>query len=38
MQRTELLALESVTAYLDSVGVPEGGEGQGQEETDEDFS
>lgn len=38
MQRTELLALETVTAYLDSMGVPENGEGEGQDGTDEDFS
>jgi hypothetical protein len=38
MQRTELLALETVTAYLDSMGVPESGEGEGQGGTDEDFS
>lgn len=37
-QRTELLALETVTAYLDSMGVPESGEGEGQDGTDEDFS
>ncbi|ROV89841.1 hypothetical protein VMCG_09477 [Cytospora schulzeri] len=37
-QRTELLALESVTAYLNSMGAPEGGEVEGQEDTDDDFS